>query len=557
MTSDFLGEAGSVAEYVSGSIRVYDVEVTAYRLQSELALSHEEFHHMLRLKSSFGLYLTSLLERIAKKEIFPHPVVLQTLCSRYRTSDEVIATFNSVTMASWCHGRDAVLEVLSRHPTYYMYFEAGQSLTYGTDHPFLSAASLEAIIRFCWSPEVSLWPESGPLENIYSVLPPEQFPDRRLQELQMTWSKQEWEELASEVLPKGLRWIFNRPYAQLIDPSYDLIEYVKSQNSIFVSAPDSEAKRYGNMRGRKDFLSTLAAACVWNGYRYLYRRYKGTTLEAMCPTKLIELMDKMSRERNTGKGELVETLITRSSRRKAVADTELPFRPWEGNLSDSRYRIAPFCVRPISKLSDQLDLQLPLNSSPDDTLRGNWSVYAVHAGWDVSLDPLELRMHQKAGWPELANDLVRDKPIGPLVLWSADLSLDMDSVRAVAANTPVWFVCDTSPLELIETLKKQGCEVLGVTAASRVPGCNLSALVASIVQRDGHISGVIFPGSLVQCGKVSRMLWEVLGDNCRGVDVSFPIMDGHLQYRMRVGRVVLDLISITDRWFTMAERGTH
>src|ERR1017187_8343927 len=89
---------------MKGRIRVYDFEGRQDRIESELITTHEQFHHMLRLKSSFGVYLMRLLSSAATEDTSPSSFQLQALLSSFRTSDEVLATYASSQMGGWAYG---------------------------------------------------------------------------------------------------------------------------------------------------------------------------------------------------------------------------------------------------------------------------------------------------------------------------------------------------------------------------------------------------------------------------------------------------------------------
>jgi hypothetical protein len=267
----------AVAEYVDGMIRVYDVEGGREREESELITSHEQFHYMLRLKSSFGIYLTLLLSSLTNNSEPPSSFALQVLGSRFRTSDEILATYASARMAMWHYGVELIRAILDRYPTYSNYYGIGESLVGDPKLPLLAATSVEAVIRFCWSP-VGLTDFSNvSLSNLHRQLSADQFPDKRLERFIKIWSVRDSRE-QSAAMTTGIpdfEEALASPYRAWLDPFYNVIEQAKVQNRLLMLGADAQAERATKIAENREVLNRFAAGACMEGLRVLKQQVQG------------------------------------------------------------------------------------------------------------------------------------------------------------------------------------------------------------------------------------------------------------------------------------------
>lgn len=543
-----------VAAYVNGTINVHDHEGLHSRLESELITTHEQFHHMLRLKSSFGVYLTRLMASIVDGSISPKSFVLQALASRFRTSDEVLATYASSKLGSWHYGIEPIRDILKRYPSYEHYFSIGESLVAGDAVPLIAAASVEAMVRFCWSPGALIDFQNVSIDDLYKQLPADQFPDKRFERFTQHWSIDQWrkqvEAMTSEI--PDVDEVFALPYRQWIDPFYGVIEGAKAENRVFVMGADTQTIRSREMQANRQRLNEFAAALVWKGYEYLYHEFRGTHLASAERSLLVELMFQHTPTRD-GVTELPEILFARTSQRRVTLDTGKTFEPWEYVVSTENARIAPVFIRPMSTL--RRHLELPDNyAERSKGANEGLALYSIHAGLDVIIDPLQIRLVELSGWREVQTFMAERYRPGPAVVWTSDVINEKVDVRAIAATTPVWCVCDTPPLSTLAWLQQFLPELRGFFTASRVPGSALKALVAYRVGSVGDIDGIVFPGTATMCDPIGSMLFQVYGDNCRDLNSVGPMLFRDQIVLKAIGQVIVNFISITDGWFGMSQR---
>lgn len=537
------------AAYVRGTIRVYDLEGRHDRMESELITSHEQFHHMLREKSSFGMYLTQLLVSIAHDDTSARSFPLQALASRFRTSDEVLATFASSRMAMWHYGDEPIRTILGQYRMYAHYFGIGESLVAADALPLLAATSMEAIIRFCWSPAALTDLDHISIADLYRQLPPDQFPDKRLERFIAAWSVDDWRKMVDAMTVKipGVEAALVLPYMQLLDPTYETAQLAKAQDKIFLLPVDSQVARALGIQRNRELLNQLTVTLIWAGYDFLSEKFRETSLASADQTAL---RDFKSRKRaagdGKGPGDAPETLFVRTSLRRVQLLDSDSFTPWEYVLSVTRERVAPVFIRPMATL--RRHLELPAAENTDVPV-----LYSIHAGRDVNLDPLETRLIALDGWQQVAQSLAGMSALGPAIVWTSDAMSGKLDVEAIARVVPVWCVCDTPPLPTIRWLQRFIPEIVGQSIESRVPGSSLKAFVACrLGDGDGVIDGIVFPGTATMTDPVGSMLFQVYGDDCRGVNVVGPSIRRSSIVREKTGLVIANFISITDRWFMMS-----
>lgn len=438
-----------VAQYVRGTIRVYDIEGNHGRIESELITVHEQFHHMLRLKSSFGIYLANLLQSVAQSDMPPSSFELQALASRFRTSDELFATYSSARIGGWSYDVDSVLDIVNRYPGYTRYYDMGRSLVGEDAHPFLAAASIEAITRFCWSPSRLADFSSPSLPGLYGQLTADQFPDRRLQRLMLSWSPQDWSELASAMIDgvPGVAALLSTPYRQLIDPAYGLKESAESENRLLIMGADAQAENSREMRQNRARLNSAAATIVWAGYDHLAKKYKDTELASATKADLKALMSPATLGTDGPRATFLnEALFVRTTRRTVALTDKEAFKPWPYTVAQGSARITPVYIRPMKVLAKHLDVPEDYRIPQMDGPAGfGMAIYSINVGWDIELDPLETRLVIRDA-KEVVPFLAENKIQGPAIIWTSDLLAQHIDIVALARCMPVWCVCDTEPL---------------------------------------------------------------------------------------------------------------
>jgi hypothetical protein len=253
--------------------------------------------------------------------------------------------------------------------------------------------------------------------------------------------------------------------------------------------------------------------------------------------------------------ETPEVLFVRTSKRRIAQRDTSSFEAWSYHVGvDERsYRVAPVFIRSISKLRQHLELSIGEQERPLDPGASRFAIYSIRAGLSVSIDPLEISLIELSGWDEIAMFLAETQVRGPVIVWTSDVGIGSPEMKRISANAPLWFVCDTSPLRMIEPMQRFMHEVRGVSCSSRVPGSALKALAFFQLGESGAIDGVLFPGTVTMSDPVVPIISRIYGDNLRDFNSMGLTVHYESKVRENIAQLITDLISITERWFSMSD----
>jgi len=339
----------------------------------------------------------------------------------------------------------------------------------------------------------------------------------------------------------------------VIDPVYQMLASIAGDDKLIVMGADSQAVRAQGAQNSRKTLNQLASTLVWTAYEHLRAEFNETRLGSTETSLLKDLMFQHT-PTNEGISDPPEILFVRTSRRKVTLPNKDQFEPWEYSVSTGhewQERTAPVFIRPMSTL--QAHLELP----PQERIEGPpksdqaMAVYSVNAGWDIPIDPLQMMIVERSGWREISSLLAIKNLPGPIIVWTSDVVDGRVDIKDLRKNAPVWCVCNSNPLSALRWLQQHLPELRGVPIASRVPGSALKAVIAYRVGPVGDIDGIIFPGTATMCAPIGSMLFQVYGDNCRDFNSIGPEFSVGQTTRASIGRMIVDLISITDRSFEM------
>lgn len=541
------------ASFVDGK---YLIRAAVVGRSAGVAAVHEETHGIVRRSTLYGALLTKARTAVTENRVAD--IVEQGLLSRGRTSEEVLATFVSITQARWSgYGNVEDIE-LGSLPDYRYYYDVGGELTQGMDVHAAKAALLEGIVRFCWSSHHLLdCLEADSPWSMLPMLPALAYPDQRLSLLRRNWSG-EWVAAEREALEARYPYfaaLRGKSFAEMFDPTLGL---PTSPGRIMLD-PEQQIGQLRLQRARTySQMSELAVAMLADR---LVERYAGTpmagvrttevmdrlTLAAPAPSaaepvglNLIEVAENLPRRRKVLLQESVEwdrrdelPIVGVRSWRSFTANFEIDHgstRPYAVGDDDVTIYAIPHWLGPANRPAPVDDTAVPV---------------AVHPGFDSGDSP------SFGTW----------MPVPVIVAaWTSIVVADpqawLVNLHVLAqGDYKAWLVVDTEPQVLVRLLRKQLGEVNGFFHAPHGDRRHLGGLVVRCLEGTGAaLRGIIFPGRDHTLQGIVTMLRSELADDFRGFGMSIDLHEDSRRKRNE-GTALVDWLIDYEHTFSYSRQG--
>jgi hypothetical protein len=533
----------SKASFVNGH---YRIGANLSPRSMRIAAVHEEAHGIIRRSTPYGLLLSQI--HAPDSTLAADNILAHGLLSRGRTSEEVYATFSSITGAIW-GGDEAAPSELNDLPEYAYYHDIGTELADTIETSFFKIYVLEGIVRFCWSSQhiAEFVERSLPWSDVRS-LPVLAYPDHRMSRLRTDWPQiglKLWaavEQRYSDLVERAR----TESFSEFWDPLGHKLKKLIPEGFTFIGDMGPEFARLRNemIRSRAE-VSEWVAMFVAD---YLTEQYDGTPMAARYAADLIELIESkrkevgshatliQSPEKASSKDNswdhgskqqplhIIESVVNFDKKRRVKI---LP------KLQRGRTRALPLVgVRSWQSFTDNFELPDELQatrnaeaeamyatpyslvpSSQHTSLKDRRLPLALHPGWDVKSAPT------LAEWVP---------PPAIVAVWTSFMLQDPDLwpkyFRNLAfAGYSLWLLADTEPVTVVRTARRFLPEVNGFFHAPLESRPNLGGLVLRGLGDMPDLTaqpvrGLIFPGLQHTLQNIMAMLRREMGDDFRGMN---------------------------------------
>jgi hypothetical protein len=509
------------ASFVNG---YYRIRPNLSPAGAAVAASHEEAHGIIRRSTLYGFLLSAVLSA-EKKFASADNVLAQVLLSKGRTSEEIFATFYSITWGLWVgseHGTAHLAErELAAHPEYTYYYQLGKDLAADFSSPLAKIVVVDGIVRFCWSSERlgQFLDRSSNWSDVLS-LPSLAFPDKRMAALRADWFEPSGiRATIRERLSSMEKIIGGKSSSELHDPFHEF-----AKGGIFMSDNDPEVIKKRNENAVwVAMLTETSAIAVADA---LCENYDSTPMSGRRTQDVHKfIIDNRKRSAASSSNafkqpwgiiEQVENLPKRHRARRVskpgwIGGNELPMpilglRSWRSFSSNFEL---PDDLHNLRKPESDV-LYLTAYSGPLD------------AGDEEAVLPIAIYPGPVANLSRLLDWI---PPPAIMAVWTSLMLPDCERwiscFRALSRrNYRIWLVVDTEPQTVVRSTRSLLPEVNAFFDAPLRDRPNLGGLIVRGLEGVGAdvVRGLIFMGLQNTVSYVVAMLRRDLGDDFRGLN---------------------------------------
>lgn len=503
-----------------------------YRIRSDLprssaaiAATHEEAHGIIRRSTLYG-HLLSEINSVGAAQRDNNKRWAHILLSRGRTSDEVYATFNSITHVTWLGGEAVAIRELQGFPEYIYYYGIGKEFTSVVDIPYLKILVLEGLTRFCWSSKKihEFLKANEPWSAIQS-LPGLAFPDDRMSHLRKDWLQNVQSEVWAALQQKFplANFLRGKSGSEVYDPLHSIKSSLPKDVMMLDVGWEINEMKHDNLFA----MASMSEQVVNFVADYLTDTYEGTSLAALRTAEVVAFIQDKRQEAD-GKWQpilnelgIIEQVENLSKKRKPTIlpklkwkrSEELPImgvRSWQ-SFSEN------FEVSETLQASRNLESEVvyatayPLTPSARQKTRGCVDLpLALYPDWEDERRPaISTWMSAHvivAVWTSIMLKNLMD--------WNIQFHELND------AGYKVWLVADTEPHAVIQATRKFLPEITAIYHSPRQSRPNVGGLVIRCLEDPLHnsscVHGIVFPGLSHTLDHILHMIRRLLKDDFRG-----------------------------------------
>lgn len=506
-----------IASFTGGTYRI----ATGLSTNSAAtAGAHEEAHGIIRRSTLYGCLL-SLVENATVVTSGTHATA-HSLFSRGRSSEEVFATFFSITLAKLSGYLDVESVELERFPEYRYYYEIGRKLTAGINSDFIKNIIIDGVIRFCWcsSSLVSILRESDNFLDVRS-LPATAFPDRRMFDLLERWEHKDVQQifLTLKVKFPRLDQLSRMSFAEMYDPLYQLKQEFQGKDVMFLGFDEQE--RLAHMMSVS--IASLQERAVMHVMDFLVAKYKDTQLCAEASETVLEIIHERRKAHIKNNSSIQDPPPILEQLENLSEKKTVRVQPWPSWNPGERSIIVG--IRTWNSLTENFNVPAQWRNSQDGSAEARYFL-----GEDVALDGIEEISTDK---PEgstlyLAVPMSIIAMIGGIVaVWASWLLQDTERhfsycEKLAALGNRIWVVVDVSPKQAIDLVRLGLSEVNAFFSSSgplqpNVGGLVVRGLDPNYMAVKSFFQGAVFSGYFHTLQIVLRSLKLELGDCFRGM----------------------------------------